>query len=121
MASENKNTPKTDEVPRRLEDVYCQPCLRNNVRNNAAKYCQDCEEYQCDDCVKAHRLFSVTKCHRLQDLCTTGPGQTLPKYDMKDFDLCKQHDRRFEFFCEDDNTPCCSKCAVINHRKCNSV
>ncbi|XP_060570803.1 uncharacterized protein LOC132729077 [Ruditapes philippinarum] len=36
-------------------------------------------------------------------------------------DLCDEHQRSLEFFCEDEKKLCCSKCAIVNHRKCHSV
>ncbi|XP_060584041.1 uncharacterized protein LOC132740202 [Ruditapes philippinarum] len=40
---------------------------------------------------------------------------------MKALDLCDQHQRSLEFFCEDEKKLCCSTCAIVNHRKCHSV
>ena len=40
---------------------------------------------------------------------------------MKGLYRCNQHQELIEFFCEDENQLCCSTCAIVDHRKCNSV
>jgi WD40 repeat protein len=42
-------------------------------------------------------------------------------FDMKGIDQCIHHQKVIEFFCEDEEKLCCSTCAIVNHRKCQSV
>lgn len=36
--------------------------------------------------------------------------------------FCDEHpDKAIEVFCENHSKPCCTLCATINHRKCESV
>ena len=42
-----------------------QSCDERNIAN---KKCDDCDEFLCDDCVKAHKRVKVTKDHVIKDV-----------------------------------------------------
>lgn len=46
-------------------DLWFQSCDDRNIAN---KMCEDCDEYLCDDCVKAHKRVKVTKDHVIKDV-----------------------------------------------------
>ena len=42
-----------------------QSCDEQNI---AKKMCDECEEYLCEDCVKAHKRVKYTKDHSIKDI-----------------------------------------------------
>jgi B-box zinc finger len=65
-----------------------QSCDDQNIAN---KLCNDCDEYLCDDCVKAHKRVKVTKDHVIKDVTLANvdeeSGNSAPTKDL----LCSVH------------------------------
>lgn len=98
MSSLGNYFSKTDEVPGRLEEDFCVPCLRQNMKNDVRVYCADCKEYWFESCAKEHQSFHDTKMQPCVDI-----------QDKGQYDPCKQQiENKLNFFCVDENTTCCS-------------
>ncbi|XP_060560887.1 uncharacterized protein LOC132720720 [Ruditapes philippinarum] len=119
MAESGSKKGEDDKVPGRVKEHLCQPCLSKDKQNVADKFCSTCNEFQCNDCSNVHNVLAILKNHKLVSVKEGNPSTTL--FEMKNLELCDQHQKLFEFFCEDDNKLCCSTCAIVNHRKCHSV
>ncbi|XP_045202616.2 uncharacterized protein LOC123556085 [Mercenaria mercenaria] len=123
MAESRKlNAAKTssgDSVPGRKEQILCQPCSKKDLQITADVYCSECDEFQCNECSKAHTVYAFMNNHKLVN--TTEMKLISSSFDMKGMDNCAQHGELLNFFCEDENQLCCSTCAIADHRKCHSV
>ncbi|XP_045202221.2 E3 ubiquitin-protein ligase TRIM71-like [Mercenaria mercenaria] len=108
-----------DAVPGRIGQQLCQPCSRKDLQTTADVFCSDCDEFQCNECSKAHTVYAFMKNHKLVNAVEVKSKPT--SFDMKGMDICEKHGKLFEFFCEDENQLCCSTCAIVNHRNCRSV
>ncbi|XP_060584043.1 probable RING finger protein 207 homolog [Ruditapes philippinarum] len=119
MAESGRNIGKYHEGPNCVNENLCQPCLNKDKQTIADKFCSTCKEFQCYDCSNIHNLLAFLKTHKLVSLKEGNFTSTF--FEMKTLDECDQHEKLFEFFCEDEKKLCCSTCAIVNHRKCNSV
>jgi tripartite motif-containing protein 56 len=119
MADSGSRIGEDDEVPGRVKENLCQPCLSKDKKTVADKFCSTCNEFQCNDCSNVHNVLAILKNHKLMGVKEADVASFSIK--MKALDLCDQHQRSLEFFCEDEKKLCCSTCAIINHRKCHSV
>ncbi|XP_060605536.1 uncharacterized protein LOC132758031 [Ruditapes philippinarum] len=97
----------------------CQPCLNMDTITDANIFCRTCDELQCMDCSKVHETHTFMRSHTLVDANESNIART--KFNMKGIDQCILHQKDLEYFCEDEETLCCSTCAIVNHRKCQSV
>ncbi|XP_060597831.1 uncharacterized protein LOC132751646 [Ruditapes philippinarum] len=119
MAESGSKIGEEDESPGRVKENLCQACLSNAKQTVADKFCSTCYEFQCNDCSNVHNVLPILKSHKLVSVKEANSTSTL--FEMKTLDICNQHQKRFEFLCEDDKKFCCSSCAFVNHRKCHSV
>ncbi|XP_053404895.1 E3 ubiquitin-protein ligase TRIM71-like [Mercenaria mercenaria] len=108
-----------DAVPGRKEQILCQPCSRKDLQTTADVFCSECDEFQCNDCSKAHTVYMFMNSHTLVNATEVKPKPS--SFDMKGMDICEQHGKLLELFCEDEIELCCSACAIVDHRKCHSV
>lgn len=96
----------------RAQHVLSEPqCSSCDEGNGASSHCLDCQEYLCDNCVRAHQRVRLTKDHFIESLAenlhmpgrTGGHGATLslsqafhnfsllPVFQDR-MDYCQQHD-----------------------------
>jgi hypothetical protein len=113
-----------DEVPGKQKfavsrEKLCQPCCNAAKRTVAEECCLDCSEYLCSACSKTHLQFNISRNHKI--VAAGDADKQNVSYEMKGLDRCKEHNKLFEFICEDHNMLCCSACAVAKHRKCHNV
>ncbi|XP_045202628.2 uncharacterized protein LOC123556096 [Mercenaria mercenaria] len=110
---------ENDQVPGRVREELCLPCTRKDKQTVASVFCYDCDNFQCKQCADVHNMFDVMKDHKMAKASeiTTKPVA----FEMKGLDQCYTHGKLFEFICKNHNKLCCSTCAIINHRACDSV
>ncbi|XP_023683315.1 E3 ubiquitin-protein ligase TRIM71 isoform X1 [Paramormyrops kingsleyae] len=119
--------------PHRLGEPHCSSCDEGNP---ATSHCLDCQEYLCDNCVRAHQRVRLTKDHFIERLVeslhlgvrTGGSGApvTLSQSFHSSYSLlpifqdrmsfCQHHDNEvFCFFCDTCSVPICRECSVGRH------
>uniref|UniRef100_G3P068 E3 ubiquitin-protein ligase TRIM71 n=1 Tax=Gasterosteus aculeatus aculeatus TaxID=481459 RepID=G3P068_GASAC len=124
--------------PGHLGEPQCSSC---DEENPATSHCLDCQEYLCDNCVRAHQRVRLTKDHFIERLgdnlhlgrvnVNSNPGQpgvsvSLAQSLQNNFALlslfqdqmsfCQHHDNEvFLFFCESCSVPICRECSVGRH------
>ncbi|XP_053404901.1 E3 ubiquitin-protein ligase TRIM38-like [Mercenaria mercenaria] len=108
-----------DAVPGRKEQILYQPCSRKDLQTTTDVFCSECDEYQCNECSKAHTVYAFMKNHKLVN--ATKVKSKIIFFDMKGMDNCEQHGKLLIFFCEDENQLCCSTCAKMDHRNAIEV
>ena len=108
-----------DGVKLRNDVSKCDPCYRRREKVIAAKWCKECAEALCEQCVSFHRSLKYSQNHTLmefEDLRQQPIKNTLPR------PPCPTHENTtLGFFCEDHQKVCCSSCVTVNHRKCSHV
>uniref|UniRef100_A0A3P9IBI7 E3 ubiquitin-protein ligase TRIM71 n=1 Tax=Oryzias latipes TaxID=8090 RepID=A0A3P9IBI7_ORYLA len=114
-------------------------CSSCDEENPATSQCLDCQEYLCDNCVRAHQRVRLTKDHFIerlgesfhpsrvnanssQPVVSVSIAQSLQNnfallslfQDRMSF--CQQHDGEvFLFFCETCSVPICRECSMGRH------
>ncbi|XP_052818175.1 uncharacterized protein LOC128244199 [Mya arenaria] len=100
--------------------VYCQPCEEEGKRAVAQGFCQTCQEYMCDSCIKAHKKFKVSKNHIM--LSNDKMPSFFPSTKQSDIgvtEYCRKHpNEMIKFYCPTHSDLGCGDCVVIGHRTC---
>lgn len=96
---------------------FCEPCSRVDKTAAAIKYCTECEEEICADCVTVHRAFKAFTSHHLLD-CSMSASKDVLSIDRN----CPEHaDMLLDFYCSDHDSLCCRTCMAGNHRTCGQI
>ena len=84
---------------------FCDPCTEEGKNSKAIKYCTDCEEKFCGECLGSHLRFKKFKSHHVIDLSSIGSRiPTSSKInceihtDIQIDYFCSQHDSTHHFF-----------------------
>lgn len=99
----------------------CTPCLVNDSVNKAPiSWCTVCSEAYCEQCDSCHKKFRMSAKHEII------PIDELENYKPSETDTtfvkCDKHpDKTVDVYCVDHEEPCCTVCATIDHRKCDSI
>ncbi|XP_052774422.1 uncharacterized protein LOC128213007 [Mya arenaria] len=100
--------------------VFCQPCEEEGKRSVAQGFCQTCQEYMCDPCIKAHKKFKVSRNHIM--LSKDKMPSFYPSTKQSDIgvtEYCKTHpNEMIKFYCPTHSDLGCGDCVVIGHRTC---
>ncbi|XP_053375718.1 uncharacterized protein LOC128547338 [Mercenaria mercenaria] len=98
-------------------DYTCTPCGEDHIREEAVKYCPECEEYLCAKCTNQHGRRKATLSHKLQDKDVTKRVSIITIATK-----CRYHiNRDIEMYCETHDMVYCTKCIAKEHRSCNGV
>ena len=100
-------------------NTSCDPCSRIDENSPATKWCVDCEDALCMNCIKAHKGNRVTMTHHVIDIevISTLPGEVLTTQEK-----CSRHpDFIMDFFCNQHHVICCRNCMSEDHRSCDKV
>ncbi|CAC5377883.1 unnamed protein product [Mytilus coruscus] len=94
----------------------CGPCKRMDKSASAVKYCIDCEDPLCTDCVTIHKAIKALVLHHLVDK----EVQADKAFSIKR--TCSDHpDMGLEFYCSNHESLCCRICSVNTHRACGKI
>ncbi|XP_063448033.1 uncharacterized protein LOC134727583 [Mytilus trossulus] len=97
----------------------CVPCARFDSELPSIKFCMDCEETLCRDCVKAHKTIKMLMAHHLTDL---EASREMPAVVMSSRKHCLSHsDFILDFYCTYHDFLCCQSCISTDHRGCDKV
>ncbi|XP_053375832.1 uncharacterized protein LOC123534632 isoform X2 [Mercenaria mercenaria] len=98
-------------------DYICTPCEEDHIREEAVKYCPECEEYLCTKCTNQHGRRKATLSHKLLDKDATKRGSMVTIATK-----CRYHPNRdIEMYCGAHDMVYCLKCIAKEHRSCNDV
>ncbi|CAG2206096.1 unnamed protein product [Mytilus edulis] len=94
----------------------CGPCTRMDKSAAAVKFCTDCEDPLCADCVTIHKAIKALALHHLID----EKVQVDKAFNIKR--ICSDHpDMSLEFYCSNHESLCCRTCSVNTHRTCGKI
>ena len=107
------------------KEVECASCRSLGRSEKAVKYCINCMECMCQQCLNICHTPKPMRHHKFSDI-----GSQLDK-STDDLDLlqkmstlvaCPSHpNETIKFHCLDHDTFCCTHCIVVDHRKCIKV
>ncbi|KAL4216789.1 hypothetical protein ACF0H5_024510 [Mactra antiquata] len=103
-------------------EYICTPCAGDDLIKEALKYCVECQQYCCKDCLTSHRRISSLKGHSFLDNSSVKPqGQprALPAFPTKQ---CSKHvGKILDMYCENHDVVCCYACAAEDHKSCKDM
>lgn len=103
-------------------DVYCSPCVRDDLHREAVGYCIECSEYFCDSCIKHHRNLKITRNHTLQDRHKMPKIHSYNTEEEAIVELCETHPTELlRYYCRDHDESSCAVCATLKHRACSNL
>jgi hypothetical protein len=92
-------------------EFTCTPCSKDNIREEADKYCPECHEYLCKTCTRCHGRFNATQQHTLLDKSDAKRGAVVSRI------KCLFHpDREIEMYCLTHDMVYCLLCIATEHR-----
>ncbi|XP_052061698.1 uncharacterized protein LOC127701771 [Mytilus californianus] len=95
----------------------CGPCSRKNVSSSANKYCTDCDDPFCYDCITAHNTFKPFATHHLIDISAIHGVMN-----MNENKHCSTHPKmELDLYCGDHDVVCCRSCMLENHQTCKKL
>ncbi|XP_063397812.1 E3 ubiquitin-protein ligase TRIM45-like [Mytilus trossulus] len=94
----------------------CGICSRRSRSTKAVKYCTDCEDGLCTECLDFHGHIKSFDTHHIIGIdVIEGTSFIVNK-------SCKVHpDMVLEYFCSHHDTMCCQSCMGSDHRSCDKV
>ncbi|XP_071178110.1 uncharacterized protein [Mytilus edulis] len=94
----------------------CGICSRRSRSTKSVKYCTDCEDGLCTECLDFHAHIKSFDTHHTIDIdVVEGKPLVVNKF-------CKVHpDMVLEYFCTDHDTMCCRSCIASDHRSCDKL
>ncbi|XP_053376458.1 uncharacterized protein LOC128547516 [Mercenaria mercenaria] len=99
-------------------DMLCSACKEQNINKEAEKYCVDCRDYYCSECLKLHSSLPALKGHKLLGK-EAGQSRQLP---MVPTERCERHDfKTVDMFCQNHDQIGCGTCIAVDHRTCQDV
>ena len=105
-----------------IELVLCVPCQSTGEPLPAVKYCINCSEPLCKQCVAYHMKFGATKSHKLVDCSTHDTRHFKGAKQLSVYMTCPDHDdSTVKLLCDEHGTLCCLTCATTTHRNCRRV
>ncbi|CAG2251457.1 unnamed protein product [Mytilus edulis] len=96
--------------------LICRTCYRRSKTTEAVKYCTDCEDGFCSECLDFHENMEVATSHHVIDIVVVDEIT----FNISKF--CKVHsDMVLEYFCSDHDALCCRSCMASYHRSCDKL
>ncbi|CAC5416844.1 unnamed protein product [Mytilus coruscus] len=96
----------------------CCVCYLRHITNPSIVWCTECDEGLCTECKEHHRFSKASRGHRVIRIAEY---QKLPAEILKITQYCTKHDKKYQFYCQKHECPCCSKCIVENHNECRDT
>ncbi|XP_053388955.1 uncharacterized protein LOC128551997 [Mercenaria mercenaria] len=98
-------------------ELVCTPCGEDEIREEAVKFCVECNQYLCTTCSRCHRRNTASKSHKLLDREDANDASMVAMTTK-----CRYHpDRDIEMFCGTHDMVYCAKCIATEHRACENV
>lgn len=85
---------------------------------HAITWCTNCEKFLCTDCEKHHQRSKASKDHNTM---STHDYRNLPNFMRQTSNLCKDHNKKNEFYCSFHSYHCCIECIADKHQQCKDL
>ncbi|XP_071177578.1 tripartite motif-containing protein 42-like [Mytilus edulis] len=97
-------------------NMFCGTCSRRSKSTKAIKYCTDCEDALCSECLDVHGTIKACASHHVIDVNVIDGNPVIVNK------LCDAHPGMvLEYFCSDHDTLCCRSCMASDHRSCDKL
>ena len=103
-----------------VKDILCAACKADGDNKPAIKYCLDCSQQICQQCVDSHRRIKQIQNHKLLDN-TNEESLKLSQFLSSNLKCPKHPDKTIELECKEHDVMCCLTCAIVEHRRCKQV
>ncbi|XP_071127400.1 E3 ubiquitin-protein ligase TRIM45-like [Mytilus edulis] len=101
----------------------CHLCKRRDKISEATKWCCDCTEALCEECMQFHGIMKLSAGHnvvRIEEMDTSASVNEPDAYVLSD--SCPVHtSKSVVAFCFDHQELSCVLCLTVQHRKCENV
>ena len=102
---------KLEQAPVKQVSETCEICFDDKPE----AFCQQCEKYICDDCVKSHREMKALCKHEV-NLIEKGDGKDAA-FREPSLPACEKHvEQPLKYYCYDCNCLICDSCATTEHK-----
>lgn len=96
----------------------CCVCIKKNIKTVAGKYCSNCSDYFCEDCVKIHDILPSSYDHVIVDRAETKPTQKAAKLLQIPTKRCPNHRTKIvDMYCKTHNEVACTTCMALHHNR----
>ncbi|XP_060555810.1 uncharacterized protein LOC132716531 [Ruditapes philippinarum] len=111
----------TDFLSDEIFDVLCSMCKNRGKNTDGEKFCVDCHDYFCINCVEVHSQVPVCVNHKVLDLSQvkSGTNKDLPRAPTERCD--RHHHKYIDMYCHNHDDVGCSICMTIDHRSCKDI
>ncbi|CAC5361402.1 unnamed protein product [Mytilus coruscus] len=97
-------------------NMFCGTCSRRSRSTKAVKYCTDCEDALCSECLDVHGTIKSCASHHVIDVNVIDGRPFIVNKS------CEVHpDMVLELFCSNHDTLCCRSCMASDHRSCDKL
>ncbi|CAG2231475.1 unnamed protein product [Mytilus edulis] len=96
----------------------CGVCDLRHITKPCIVWCTECDEGLCSECKEHH---SLSKSSRSHSVIPIAEYQKLPADVLKITQYCTSHDKKYQFYCQKHECPCCSTCIVECHKECREI
>ncbi|XP_053382703.1 uncharacterized protein LOC128549623 [Mercenaria mercenaria] len=99
--------------------LNCDPCQFEGIQKDARAFCQECNEFLCNQCLQFHRKFQAFRHHFILqgDSMPRTREETKPKLALK---LCNDHRmNEVQFYCSTHKSVLCTLCKMTKHSTCD--
>ncbi|XP_021371803.1 uncharacterized protein LOC110462244 [Mizuhopecten yessoensis] len=101
------------------EPTACRPCAKKGKMNVPVKFwCEQYKTFFCAACKVDHHDMFHEECEP-RDIADVNMSAKMRR-EVSPND-CGKHDEKIEYYCEDHQLLGCSKCIIVDHRKCEVV
>lgn len=113
------NTKDSEEI---CDTFSCSHCLQAGKKEEAQKFCVECDQYVCNQCVQDHYKFLALRSHQILNKSEQEPCRRKAD-DRMETNLhlrrCSTHHGNIiDRFCKEHKELCCASCVTIKHRYC---
>ncbi|CAG2241891.1 unnamed protein product [Mytilus edulis] len=98
--------------------MSCGVCELRHITKPSIVWCSECDEGLCTECQEHHSLSKGTRNHKV---ITITEYTKLPADVLMISQNCSKHVKKYQFYCQKHECPCCSKCIVEKHNECRDI
>lgn len=103
----------------KYDKIKCSPCIFGGKTIDAVKWCTNCMEGLCKECIEDHQRHVTLKHHVTIPVVEYTASLTTPSFETNM--ICKTHKREFEMFCPVHDSAICSLCVDKFHPQCKNL
>ncbi|CAC5361592.1 unnamed protein product [Mytilus coruscus] len=81
-------------------------------------WCSECDQGLFHECTEHHSISRATRGHSTVSI---DEYNKLPSTILEITQTCKDHNEKFQIYCNKHDCPCCKKCIVETHNECKEL